>query len=249
MNPSESNLMHSWAKTAWSKILLGRGQDDVAARARSELLVRYHEVVYHYFVKKLRDPHKAGELYSNFALKLLESDRMIKQADPSRGRFRNYLMRSLHHLVIDYYRSEAVRKGHQQPITIDPAEHDVAERDDAFPPLWRQELLNQAWKSLEDHDRESGQIHYAVLRYQSDHPEQRAPQIAAHLGPVLKREMTSEGVRQTLHRAREKFADLLLEEVERSLESPTVEQLEEELIDLQLLSFCQKALEKRRQGR
>ena len=117
-----------------------------------------------------------------------------------------------------------------------------------FSPLWSQELLNQAWKALEEHDRRSGQIHYAVLRYQSDHPEQRAPQIAQQLGPKLGREMTPESVRQTLHRAREKYAELLLEEVERSLGTPSVEELEAELIDLQLLSFCQKALDKRRAG-
>jgi RNA polymerase sigma-70 factor (ECF subfamily) len=224
-------------------ILLGRGQDDAAARARSELLLRYHEVVYHYFVKKLRDPHKAGELYSNFALKLLESDKLIKNADPKVGRFRHYLMRTVHNMYVDSVRAGA--KGNPQPLTVDPPQPETA-GDEAFPPLWRQELLNQAWKALSDHDRQTGQIHYAVLRFQSDHPELRAPQIAEQLGPQLKREMTPEAVRQWLHRAREKFADLLLEEVERSLEKPSLDQLEEELIDLQLLSFCQKALAKRR---
>ena len=248
MHTNDSKLLHSWAKTAWSKILLGRGQDDEAAQARSELLVRYHEVVYHYFVKKLRDPNKAGELYSNFALKLLESDKLLKSADPSRGRFRNYLMRSLHHMVIDHYRAEASKKGNLKPLDIDPAQPDAAAGDDAFSPLWRQELLNQAWKALEDHDQHSKQIHYAVLRHQSDHPEQRAPQIAEQLGPKLKHELTPESVRKTLQRAREKFADLLLEEVERSLGTPTVEELEGELIDLQLLSYCQKALDKRRKA-
>src|SRR5262245_24285363 len=135
-------------------------------------------------------------------------------------------MRALHNMVIDYYRGEAGKKGNMKPLTIDPEQHDAPEeRDEAFSPLWRQELLNQAWRALEEHDQKSKQLHYAVLRYQSDHPEQRAPQIAEQLGPKLKRELTPESVRQTLHRAREKFADLLLEEVERSLESPTVEQL------------------------
>jgi hypothetical protein len=53
------------------------------------------------------------------------------------------------------------------------------------------------------------------------------------------------GVRQTLHRAREKFADLLLEEVARELDDPTPERLEEELSELSLLDQCRAALERR----
>ena len=53
------------------------------------------------------------------------------------------------------------------------------------------------------------------------------------------------GVRQTLHRARERFADLLLDEVIQSLDHPDAERLEQELIDLALLEYCRPALERR----
>jgi hypothetical protein len=48
-----------------------------------------------------------------------------------------------------------------------------------------------------------------------------------------------------LHRARGKFADLLLEEVARSLGRPTEAELVQELRDLQLLKLCDTALERR----
>jgi RNA polymerase sigma-70 factor (ECF subfamily) len=244
VSDTDPNLLHSWIQTAWSKILGGRGAGDAARLARDELLVRYHEIVYQYFMVRMRDPHAAQELYSNFALRLLESDSLIKRADPERGRFRHYLRRALHNMMVDYYRRQhAGRK--VQALMLDPEADDVAAPDDDFSGLWRQELLNQAWKALEEHDRTSGQHNYVVLRHQSDHPELKAPQIAEQVAEKLGKPITSEAVRQALHRARERFALLLLQEVERSLGDPTAEELERELIDLKLLPYCQKALDKR----
>jgi hypothetical protein len=53
-------------------------------------------------------------------------------------------------------------------------------------------------------------------------------------------------VRQTLHRAREKFAVLLLDEVARSLQTDDLDRIEQELIDLGLQSYCRSALTRRR---
>lgn len=250
MNENDKNLLHSWVMTAWSGVFQGRGEGHGARQARNELLVRYHEAVYHYFLAKIRDPHAANELYSNFAVKLIETDRILKNADPTRGRFRHYLKAALHHMVIDYYRSQ--KRGQKVgQIAFDPAQHDVIEvnedeRDGDFSPIWRQELLNQAWKALQAIEQTSAQPHYTVLRCQSDNPDLKALQLAELLTTRLGKPFTPDSVRQALHRAREKFAVLLLEEVERTLESPTPDELEAELIDQQLLPYCKKALARRR---
>ena len=64
--------------------------------------------------------------------------------------------------------------------------------------------------------------------------------------------MNSAAARQTadgrgraadLASVRDKFADLLLDEVVNSLDRPTPDHLEEELIDLGLLEYCRPALE------
>jgi RNA polymerase sigma-70 factor (ECF subfamily) len=70
--------------------------------------------------------------------------------------------------------------------------------------------------------------------------------MAERLTAQLGRPFTAAGVRQTLHRAREKFGDLLLDDVIHSLGHPTGEELEEELAELGLLDHCQPALERRR---
>jgi RNA polymerase sigma-70 factor (ECF subfamily) len=242
MNPQNKDLLLTWIPTLWSKVLEGRGGGDGAARARNDLLVRYHEAVYHYFRLKLKDENAARELYSNFALRLIESDRLLRHADPARGRFRNYLKTALHHMVIDHYRRQAREK------KILPLPDDVPERDSDFQPVWRQELLNQAWKALEEGDRASGQYLYPLLRYQADHPGAHAPEVAGWLSEHLGRPCTPEAVRQNLHRAREKFSRLLLEEVERSLGNPTLDEVEQELGELELLTFCRRALARRRES-
>ena len=72
----------------------------------------------------------------------------------------------------------------------------------------------------------------------------RAPQLAEALAARLDRAFTAAGIRQILHRSRERFAALLLDEVAHSLQSPTAEQLEEELAELGLLDYCRPALER-----
>jgi len=60
--------------------------------------------------------------------------------------------------------------------------------------------------------------------------------------------LTAAGVRQTLHRARVKFAELLVAEVGRSLETSMPDRIEQELIDLGLLPYCREALDCRAKG-
>jgi hypothetical protein len=52
-------------------------------------------------------------------------------------------------------------------------------------------------------------------------------------------------VRKAIQRAHEKFADLLVKEVEESLDAPTAAELTEELRNLDLLKYCRSALERR----
>lgn len=250
MTQPDPSMLLTWAPTVWSQVLQGRGHTDTAQQARNQLLIRYHEAVYHYLLRKLRDPQAAQELYSTFALKLIETDQLLRRANPERGSFRNYLKTSLHHMVVDHYR-KINRERKVKPLSLDPAEHDIPDEgnDPDFSSIWRQEMLNQTWKALEDNDKKTGQVFYIVLRFQSDNPDLRAIQIAEQLGPKLGKTLTAESVRQTIHRGREKFAQLLMEEVDRSLNNPTFDELERELADLQLLTYCQKALEKRRENK
>jgi RNA polymerase sigma-70 factor (ECF subfamily) len=66
---------------------------------------------------------------------------------------------------------------------------------------------------------------------------------------ALAKPVNAAWVRQTVHRARETFAGLLLEEVLQTLREPSVDLLERELIDVELLEYCRPALDKLRADR
>ena len=72
--------------------------------------------------------------------------------------------------------------------------------------------------------------------------------MAARLTEQLRPEnpFTETGIRKTLQRAREHFAESLIAEVARSLGTPTDDELEEELIAVGLLTYCRSALQQRR---
>ena len=53
-------------------------------------------------------------------------------------------------------------------------------------------------------------------------------------------------MRQTLHRAREKFAAILLDKISQTLRDPTIGDVEQELIDIGMIEYCRPALEQMR---
>jgi RNA polymerase sigma-70 factor (ECF subfamily) len=147
---------------------------------------------------------------------------------------------------VDYYRR---RQTQPEPLPADSAvlaTSPAADAEQVFVEQWRQELLDRAWEALAGLERQTGQPFHTVLRLRVEQPDLRSAQLAEAAGARLGRVFTIDAFRQTLHRAREKFADLLLEEVEGSLDLNCPDLLEQEVIDLGLLSYCQSALTRRR---
>jgi RNA polymerase sigma-70 factor (ECF subfamily) len=246
MQIESDNQRLSVIPTLWSLVYLAHhGPADAAKGARQQLLERYGGAVRSYLRKVVRDPYAIDEVFQEFALALVQGD--LRGANPERGRFRNYVKGTLFHLVADYCKQRRQWPG---SLPADAAElaanPEDAEYNDPFEESWRDELLARAWAALADFEASSGQPFYAVLRFRADHPELRSPQLAEQLTVQLGRHMTAVGVRQALHRAREKFAAFLLNEVAHSLENPTAEHMEQELLDLGLLTYCRHALERMR---
>jgi RNA polymerase sigma-70 factor (ECF subfamily) len=245
MQPENLIQRLSLIPTLWSLVRRAHhGSAEEVNAARQQLVGRYGGAVRRYLRKLLHDADAADEVFQEFALRLLHGD--LRGADPRRGRFRNFVKGTLFHLVADYHKQQRQWPG---PLPAGGAaaivHRDEGESDRWFVESWCDELLARTWATLARVEAETGQPFYAVLRFRADHPELRSPQLAEQLAPRLGRRFTAAGVRQTLHRAREKFADLLLEEVTQSLESPTAEQLEEELVELGLLDYCRLALRRR----
>jgi RNA polymerase sigma-70 factor (ECF subfamily) len=232
--------------TLWSIVRRAHGDQttDVQAAQRS-LLDRYSGAARRYLSGALRDEDAAEEAFQEFALRFVRGD--FRCADAERGRFRNFLKSVLFRLVADYHRGRKRRALTNAPEEIAPIEMAAqVPSDEAFLEGWRAELLSRAWGALERKQQETGKPYFAVLRYRVDHPKLRSGELGRRLGEALGRSISAGNMRTLLHRARELFAELLLEEVLQSLERPELADLEEELAELRLLDYCRPALQRLR---
>ena len=229
----------SQISTLWTMLL--RAHDtpaDAARSARHALLDRYGRAAYRYLLGAVHDPEAAQDLAQELAVRFLRGD--FHRVDPGRGRFRDYLKTALIHLVTDYRRSQQ-----RQPRTLnrDTAAPTVDEPDEeaVFLSGWRTELLDRTWEALAAKHATG----HAALLVRVEQPELTSAAIADQLKDRLDKPMTAGGVRKALERAHDQFADLLVEEVARSLDPANTDQIESELQELDLLRYCRSALARR----
>ncbi len=222
----------------------GPGHSELAAQL--EFLRRYQGAVFRFLRTSLRDDDAALEMLQEFALKFVRGD--FRNASPANGRFRSFLKTALANQMRDYRAKLATRHKHEVTSLDDvaePAANDAA-AEPPFESCWSEELLSRAWTALLDHERSTGQPFYAVLRLRVTNRDRTSPELADLLtrDQSLSPPMSDASFRKALQHAREKFAELLIADIASQLESPTIEDVEAELIELNLLPYCRAALAK-----
>lgn len=253
MNDRELQSRLSRISTMWTTLRQAHaGPADEAQQAQSLLLEQYRAAAFRYLAAVVGDADAAEDLFQDFAVRFLRGD--FHAATPQRGRFRDYLKTALVRLVIDFRRKQHRALARELPSEIatpDEPGLTVAESE-AFEEAWRGELLALAWERLEQASA-AGQPYHAALLYRSEFPQATAGQMAAELSARLQppHPYSEAGMRKILQRAREKFADHLLDEVACSLSTTTpsageLDAIEAELIELKLLPYCRSALDRRR---
>jgi RNA polymerase sigma factor (sigma-70 family) len=244
----DDDLHISRIATAWSMVREAHGDHTAVQSAQQRLLDRYGAAIKRYALSALRDPDAADEVFQEFALKFVRGD--FGKADPERGRFRAFVKTVVYRLIVDYQRraKKLGREGAMHSNIAEPAaDTDLKDDDALFNTSWRDELLARCWQKLADDEANSGKPYHTVLKYRVAHPDLRSPELAEGLSKELGKPINAGAVRVLLHRSRELFAELLLDEVAESLTSGSLDEAEQELIDLDLLEYCRPALEKRRE--
>lgn len=244
----DDDLHLSRIQTVWSMVRQAHGDDTAVHAAQQSLLDRYGGAVRRYALAALRDEDAADEVFQEFALKFVRGD--FGRVDPERGRFRAFVKTVVYRLIVDYQRRQKKRL-QESPVHSNLAEPaaDTGQPlgdDTAFQLSWRDELLAKCWQRLADDEKRSGKPYHTVLRYRVDHPDDRSPELATGLSGVLGKPINAGAVRVLLHRARDAFAELLLDEVVNTLTADSIDDAEEELIELDLLEYCRPALDRRR---
>lgn len=234
-------------ETLWSDILRAHaveGQGD-AHEARVRLVLRYMGAVWRYLTWVLRDRDAADELAQEFAVRVLRGD--FRQADPSRGRFRDFVRAAASNLVRDYYRRRKVRPTTGAVELPDPvAPQETSEEADAeFLKSWRMELFNRAKSALVEYQERTGRPYHDILTLRTNHPDLTSVEMASLYSTTSGKPVTDVWFRQNLRRARMCLSDLLLDEVAASLTDPTYEELEQEVIILDMFAYCRDSLRRR----
>jgi RNA polymerase sigma-70 factor (ECF subfamily) len=245
----EKDLHLSRIQTIWSMVQRAHADHTAVQSAQQALLDRYGGAVWRYALAALRNEDAADEVFQEFALRFVRGDFGV--ADPERGRFRAFVKTVVYRLIVDYQRRQKKRL-RESPMHSNVAEpaaaaDEAATADALFRTSWRDELLARCWARLAEEEARTGKPHHTVLRYRVDHPDLHSPELAAGLSEALGKPINAGAVRVLLHRAREAFAELLLAEVVESLADGSLDEAEQELIDLDLLEYCRPALDRRRQ--
>ncbi len=230
--------------TLWSVVRRAHdGQGKIAATAQQQLLEVYGGAIRRYLLASLRDADVAEDMFQEFALKFVHGD--FQNVDPSKGRFRSFVKTVLYRMVALHFRKKSTRK--EQPLSIDSEEQvtghiDQDEEDEKFLISWREDLLAQTWQSLADHESKTSVPYDSALRLRVAEPILDSKEYAERLSETIGKPMTSGSARVTLHRARTKFANLMIDIIANSLENPIRENIESELIELRLIDYCREAL-------
>lgn len=231
------NSRLSQISTLWSVVRNANdSQSDTARDAQQQLWDQYSRAARRYLGAALQNDDAVEEVMQDLGLKIVRKE--FKNATPEKGSFRSFMKTVLFRMVADYRRRQARGREYTTPDeteTLDPAQEE-------FATSWREEALELAWAKLEALEEESGRPWYAVLRAKIDHPELNSAQLAEAVSRKTSHSISEANYRVLLHRAREKFAEFLVEQVAQTLDVADEAHLQDELAELQLLEFCQSAI-------
>ena len=230
--------------TPWSIVRCAhQSQNLEATAAQKQLLERYGGAIRRYLLAALRDREAADEMFQEFALKFVRGD--FKSVDPDRGRFRSFVKTVLYRMVAGHFRKKGTRKelnlanGLEQEFE---SETPTPKFEEQFFDSWRDDLLASTWRALEEYERDGGGPYHTVLQLRIKNPGLKTDLLAGKISQELGKPISAGSGRVLVHRSREKFAFLLIENIADSLEHATADAIESELIDLQLIDYCRDAL-------
>jgi RNA polymerase sigma-70 factor (ECF subfamily) len=217
--------------THWSVVLKAGNPDLPGARLALEHLCRaYWYPLYAYARQQQRSVEDAQDITQDFFVRLLSHD-YLKLADPELGRFRTFLLTSLQRFMVNEWHkaSAAKRGGGVLVVSVDAEEAeqrfhnesaepaDTLSPDRIFQKRWAVALLEQVLHRLGTDCAEAGkQVLFDALRpyILGDAPRESQAVLAARLG------MTEGALRVAVHRLRERYRELLRDEVSRTVTAP-----------------------------
>jgi RNA polymerase sigma-70 factor (ECF subfamily) len=223
-----------FATTRWSVVLAaGRRGRPEARRALAELCEAYWYPLYAEARRRGRSAEDASDLVQGFFTRLLEKNDLAA-ADPTRGRFRSFLLAAFGHYLANARDSQQARKrgGGRKPISLDVAAGESrycreAVHDETperiYDRRWALSLIDRALVRLRDECARAGK---ATL-FETLEPALAGDRAASYGELAESLGMTEGAVKTAVHRLRSRCGAIVREEVAETISRP--EEIDEEL--------------------
>ena len=217
----------AFTTTHWSVVLQAQGESAAAQDALGKLCRTYWRPIYGFVRRQGVGAEEAKDLTQGFFAMLLER-RDLNSVRQEKGRLRSYLLTSLKHfLTNERNRAMAIKRGEGQRLIPleDLREHEgvgfgpteTLAADQIYERRWALSVLDQVFARLGDEYRATGNIQLfdRLQKSLTDEPDHPSPANIAHeLG------MTENAVRQASFRLRQRYRQLMREEIAHTVEVP-----------------------------
>ena len=227
----------AFSTTHWSLVLAAGAQTcDESRRALACLCALYWYPLYAYARRRGHGADHASDLTQGFFARLLEQ-KIVRGADPRRGKFRSYLLGAFNHYLSHEWAKAHARKrgGGREPVALDaaaaearyllePAHELTAER--LYDRQWATTVLELALRELSRQSAAAGKGRQfdRLKEFLAGGTGGEYRDAGAELG------MAEGAVRVVVHRMRKRYRQLVREQVALTVQSP--EQVDEEVAEL-----------------
>jgi len=214
----------AFVTTHWSVVLTAQGSSPEAEAALEKLCRTYWWPLYGFVRRNGYKPEEAQDLTQGFFAMLLER-RDLDVVRKEKGRLRSYLLVSLKNFLGKARRRQmAVKRGEGRPLVpldellareradLEPADNLSADR--IYERRWALTLLEQVLARLEAEYQAAGnsKLFDQLKELLADEPGRKSQaEIAAELG------MTENAVKQAFHRLRQRYRQLLRDEIAQTV--------------------------------
>jgi RNA polymerase sigma-70 factor (ECF subfamily) len=213
--------------TRWSVIARASGDRRDAREALEHLCASYWYPLYAFARRRGLAHDSAQDVVQSFFARLIDKQDLAL-ADPTRGRFRTFLLAALSNFIANQQDRENAQKrgGAMVRLSIDDAEAERryardfavdASPEKLFERQWARELLARALAALEAEWSRAGRAaHFAELKpyLTGDASDVRQLEIARRLG------LSENAVRIAVHRLRKRYGELVKLEVAETVSDP-----------------------------
>jgi RNA polymerase sigma-70 factor (ECF subfamily) len=214
--------------THWSIVLNARDPASPQASEALEKLCRAYWYPLYAFVRRQgQDEATAKDLTQGFFAKLLEKN-YLSHVHPEKGKFRTFLLVAIRHFISDEWdKARALKRGGDKTVisldeTVGEERYrhepvEVMDPEKLFERRWALTLLEQARERLEEEYRAAGKarLYEQLRRFEAGGEDAPA---YADVAPALG--LSEAGLRTAVHRMRQRYRELVREEVAQTVSSP-----------------------------